>query len=82
VDDQDRTIRQLGNRPVLIIHGSADDVDYPRTSAELNLRAALAAGVPASLVYCPGGGHGKSVVTCPALWSSAANAFFGEAAGL
>ena len=79
--DPERTIGELGDRPVLLIHGTADDVDYPSTSAELNLRAALRAGVPASLVYCPGGAHGMSVDACPAVWSSAANAFFGEAAG-
>jgi len=80
--DPERTITRLGSRPVLLIHGTADDVDYPMTSAELNLRAALRAQVPASLVYCPGGRHGKSVEACPELWASSANAFFGEAAGL
>lgn len=79
--DPMRTITQLGSRTVLIIHGTADEVDYPATSAELNLHAALEAGVPASLVYCPNGPHGKSVDVCPDMWTSAANAFFGEAAG-
>jgi pimeloyl-ACP methyl ester carboxylesterase len=78
--DPVRMITRLGDRPVLIIHGTADDVDYPVTSAEVNLHAALEAGVPASLVYCPGGTHGRSVDACPRLWSSSANAFFAEAA--
>jgi len=78
--DPVKTITRLGDRPVLIIHGTADEVDYPATSAELNLHAALEAGVPASLVYCPGGTHGRSVDVCPRLWASSANAFFAEAA--
>jgi hypothetical protein len=67
---------------VVLIHGTADRVDYPATSALLNFRAATDAGVPAQLVYCQGGVHGQSVVHCPDLWSRAANAFFGGAAGL
>ena len=80
--DPERTIRELGDRPVLLVHGTADLVDYPATSAAINLRAALAAGVPAELVYCPGATHGQSVLKCPDLWTRTANAFFAGAAGL
>ncbi|HLX35591.1 MAG TPA: alpha/beta fold hydrolase [Candidatus Limnocylindrales bacterium] len=80
--DPVRTIGELGNRPVLLIHGTADRVDYPATSAELNFRAALAAGVPAELEYCQDGTHGSSVTACPDQWSRWANDFFGAAAGI
>jgi pimeloyl-ACP methyl ester carboxylesterase len=80
--DPERTISRLGDRPVLIVHGTADLVDYPVTSAAINLQTATGAGVPAQLVYCPGGVHGQSVIQCPDLWSRSANAFFGGAAGL
>jgi pimeloyl-ACP methyl ester carboxylesterase len=80
--DPERTIRLLGDRPVLIIHGTADRVDYPETSAELNLHAALDADVPAAVVYCRGGRHGQSVIQCPDTWSRWANDFFGVAAGI
>jgi pimeloyl-ACP methyl ester carboxylesterase len=77
--DPARTISRLGKRPVLIIHGTADRTDPPRQSAEVNLQAALAAGVPATLAYCDGGTHGKSVETCPEEWGRWARAFFEDA---
>jgi pimeloyl-ACP methyl ester carboxylesterase len=78
--DPDKTIRELGSRPVLLIHGTADRVDYPATSAETNFHAALDAGVPAELEYCQGGTHGNSVKACPDQWSRWANDFFAAAA--
>jgi pimeloyl-ACP methyl ester carboxylesterase len=77
--DPARTIGQLGHRPVLLIHGTADRVDAPASSAEVNLRVARAAGVPATLAYCQGGTHGKSVEMCPSEWRAWAKAFFEEA---
>jgi len=78
--DPEKTIRLLGTRPVLIIHSTGDLVDYPATSAELNFKAALDAGVPAEPEYCQRGKHGDSVITCPEQWSRWANDFFGAAA--
>jgi fermentation-respiration switch protein FrsA (DUF1100 family) len=77
--DPARTIGQIGSRPLLLIHGTADRTDPPAQSAEVNLRAAREAGVPATLAYCPGGTHGASVEMCPEEWTSWARAFFEEA---
>ena len=66
--DPQRMIARLGDRPVLLIHGTADILDVPGHSAELNLAAARAAGVPATLEYCEGGTHGKLVEACPSQW--------------
>ena len=73
--DPQRTIARLGNRPVLLIHGAADGLDTPQHSAELNLAAAQAAGVPVTLEYCQGGTHGKLVEKCPAEWQAWVDAF-------
>jgi uncharacterized protein len=79
--DPARMIGRLGNRPVLLIHGTADRTDPPRMSAEVNLRSALAAGVPARLAYCEGGAHGMSAETCASAWGRWARGFFEEASG-
>jgi pimeloyl-ACP methyl ester carboxylesterase len=73
--DPQRTIARLGNRPVLLIHGTADGLDTPLHSAELNLAAAQAARVPVTLEYCQGGTHGRLVEKCPAEWQAWVNAF-------
>jgi uncharacterized protein len=77
--DPARTIGRLGNRPVLLTHGTADQTDPPAMSAEVNLRTALAAGVPARLAYCEGAAHGKSAETCPSEWGGWARVFFEDA---
>jgi pimeloyl-ACP methyl ester carboxylesterase len=59
----------FGSRPVLFLQGTADQVDPPDEAADRNLRAALAAGVPAEVGYCPGARHGLVVRTCPELWA-------------
>lgn len=75
------TITRLGDRPVLLIHGTADAIDRPEQSADANLHAALAAGVPAELGYCLGGTHGGLVDNpdCAADWSRWANSFLEDA---
>jgi dienelactone hydrolase len=73
--DPQRMIAQLGDRPVLLLHGTADGLDTPQHAAEVNLAAAKAAGVPATLEYCPGGTHGALVGTCPAQWQAWLDAF-------
>jgi pimeloyl-ACP methyl ester carboxylesterase len=68
--DPQGTIAQLGDRPVLLIHGTDDVLDVPAHSADLNLAAAKAAGVPATLEYCEGGEHGQLVEGCPEEWQA------------
>lgn len=79
--DPVRTITRVGDRPVLLIHGSADLADRPSESAERNLHAALEAGVPVGLEICPGAGHGKVIDTCPEAWARWAVAFMDAARG-
>ena len=69
VVDPVRTIVQVGNRPVLLTHGTSDLVDRPAESADLNFHAALAASVPVALQYCRNGTHGAVIDTCPDAWA-------------
>jgi hypothetical protein len=73
--DPQRMIAKVGARPVLLIHGTADVLDVPAHSAELNVAAAKAAGVPATLQYCEGGKHGQLVEACPSQWQAWVNEF-------
>lgn len=79
--DPVRMITRLGDRPVLLIHGTADQVDPPAQSVEHNLRAAMEAGVPVELHYCPGAPHGKTIDTCPDAWAHWATSFLEGALG-
>jgi uncharacterized protein len=74
--DPIRYIGKLGERPVLLTAGAADQVDPPADATERNLRAALEAGVPVQVAYCQGARHGKVIVTCAKDWSSWATSFF------
>jgi pimeloyl-ACP methyl ester carboxylesterase len=78
--DPVRTIARMGDRPVLLIHGTGDLVDRPSESAEVNLHAALVAGVPVELHYCPGATHGRVIDTCPDEWARWAVSFMTAAA--
>jgi len=69
----------LGDRPVLLIHGTDDPIDVPAESAERNVAAARAAGVPIELRYCEGGAHGNLVDHCPDEWGQWATDFFERA---
>jgi pimeloyl-ACP methyl ester carboxylesterase len=80
--DPQRTVARLGTRPVLLIHGTADGLDTPPHSAELNLAAAQAAGVPVTLRYCEGGTHGKLVEACPGEWQAWVDEFLAGIEGL
>lgn len=73
--DPIRTIVKVGDRPVLLIHGTDDALDRPAESADLNFHAALAAGVPVELEYCPGATHGAVIDHCPADWARWATSF-------
>jgi alpha/beta hydrolase fold len=73
--DPARMIARLSDRPVLLIHGTADVLDRPERSAEVNLAAARTAGVPVELHYCLGGTHGQVIDRCPAEWAAWATGF-------
>jgi pimeloyl-ACP methyl ester carboxylesterase len=62
--DPIESIALLGDRPLLILHGSADETDRPADSAELNLAAAREHGVAATHHYCEGAGHAAVASTC------------------
>jgi hypothetical protein len=73
--DPVNVIGRLGDRPVLLIHGTGDTDDTVDHAAEPNLAAANAAGVPVSLQLCQGGRHGQLVDTCPDAWRAWVDAF-------
>jgi pimeloyl-ACP methyl ester carboxylesterase len=73
--DPIRLIGRLDDRPVLFIQGTADQVDPPAEASDRNFQAALAAGVPVELAYCPGARHGLTVKTCPSQWASWVTSF-------
>ena len=68
--DPVRTIAALGDRPVLLIHGTNDILDTVDHAAKPNYASAQAAGVPVTIQYCEGGTHGKLVDKCPAQWQA------------
>lgn len=67
--DPVRTITQVGDRPVLLTHGSLDDIDRPAEALERNLKAAIDAGVDVELHLCVTAGHGAVVDVCTADWA-------------
>jgi len=78
--DPVKTITQMGDRPVMLIHGRMDGLDRPEHSADLNYAAAKAAGVPVELRYCATGTHGKVIDptapgACSADWAAWARGF-------
>ena len=78
--DPVRTITEVGDRPVLLLHSTTDKIDPPAQSAELNQHAALDAGVPVELQYCQGlttgnGSHGHVIERCPDDWARWSNSF-------
>ena len=77
--DPVRIIGAVGNRPVLLIHGTADLVDPPAESADLTFHAALSAGVNVELQYCQGAPHGQVIDRCPSEWARRALSFLDRA---
>ena len=80
--DPANLIPHLGQRRLLLTHGSADRDDLPAESAEVNRAAAEAAGVTVTLKYCEGADHGKVVDVCPDAFGQWATAFFNSAFGV
>ena len=77
--DPVRTIVRVGWRPVLLTHGTEDAIDRPEESVDVNLAAALAAGVDVRVERCDGAGHGKVVTTCGDAWADWVGDFLSEA---
>jgi pimeloyl-ACP methyl ester carboxylesterase len=63
-------IGRLRDRPVLLIHGSADAYDIPAESLVPNVSAAVAAGVEVDVRVCHGVGHDDVIDGCPAAWTA------------
>jgi pimeloyl-ACP methyl ester carboxylesterase len=53
----------IGSRPLLITHGTADDQDLPPRTEQF-VRDAKAAGISVELHWCEGAGHGQVVDVC------------------
>ena len=81
VADPVRTITQLGDRPVLLLHGAADCLDRPAHSADRTYAAAQAADVPVELHYCKGATHGEVIDKCKVAWAGWVDAFLGRLVG-
>jgi pimeloyl-ACP methyl ester carboxylesterase len=54
--DAEDEISQVGPRPMLLLHGTADTEDLPERTQSF-YDEALAAGIPAELHWCEGSGH-------------------------
>jgi fermentation-respiration switch protein FrsA (DUF1100 family) len=78
--DPVRPLRSWDRRPILFTHGSADIVDRPGDSLELNLAAADAAGIPHEVHVCEGAGHGQVATICAEAWASWVQAFMRQPA--
>ncbi|HEX5590781.1 MAG TPA: alpha/beta fold hydrolase [Candidatus Limnocylindrales bacterium] len=63
-------IADLGDRPLLVVHGTADRHDVPSKSADVNVAEAESSGVDVELRMCEGGEHGKLVEACPDDWAA------------
>jgi pimeloyl-ACP methyl ester carboxylesterase len=71
-------IPRLGDRPLLLVHGGRDAYDPPLDSAVVNLRAAIAAGVPVEFRLCQRAGHDAVIDECPDEWARWVTTFLQE----
>lgn len=71
-------IPDLGQRPVLLTHGTADDENLPERT-EAYAADLAAAGVPVELQWCEGAGHGLVDDTCPDEYATWVRDFFTRA---
>jgi pimeloyl-ACP methyl ester carboxylesterase len=75
--------RQLGSwdgRVIMFTHGSADVVDRPGDSLEVNLAVADATGITYEVNVCQGAGHGQVVTVCRDQWASWVREFMAQPA--
>lgn len=76
---------QIGDRPVLLIHGTADNEDLAARTEAFE-RQLAAAGVPCAIQWCDGSGHnapaGMPVDVCQTAFHEWVVGFFDEAFGL
>lgn len=79
-DDPVAAIDDLGDRPVLVIHGSRDR-DAPPASAEELRAAAERAGVDVTVHICADADHGKIDEACPADYGIWLNEFLERVLG-
>jgi X-Pro dipeptidyl-peptidase-like protein len=77
--DPVRTIRLLGERPVLLIYSTSDVLATPAQAAEPIFHAGLQAGVPVELHYVSGPEHGKIVDARAEDWTRWALSFLDAA---
>jgi dipeptidyl aminopeptidase/acylaminoacyl peptidase len=63
-------VAALGDRSLLVIHGTADIHDIPAESAEVMVTKAEASNVDVELQMCEGGAHGQLVEACPGEWGT------------
>jgi pimeloyl-ACP methyl ester carboxylesterase len=77
--DPVRYVAALGDRPLLVIHGTADRNDVPAASADVIVAKAQGSGVDVELHMCQGGAHGELVEACPDEWAAWAVEFLDRA---
>jgi fermentation-respiration switch protein FrsA (DUF1100 family) len=75
---------RVGQRPILLTHGTADTQDLPARTQALYDQA-IAAGIPAELHWCPGSGHtapaGMPAEVCRDAFAGWVRDFFTRALG-
>jgi pimeloyl-ACP methyl ester carboxylesterase len=75
-------IPRIGDRPVLLTHGTADNEDLPARTLEFH-QSLLGNGVPATIEWCPDSGHnadaGMPAEVCQSEFAQWTNAFFTSA---
>jgi pimeloyl-ACP methyl ester carboxylesterase len=69
------SLRKWDGRPIMFTHGSADVVDRPSDSLELNVAEAEYSGLQYEVQVCQGAGHGKVIVVCADRWAAWAQGF-------
>jgi pimeloyl-ACP methyl ester carboxylesterase len=72
-------LADVGSRPLLITHGTADDEDLPERTEEL-IAAAEAASIALEVHWCEGAGHGLVIDVCTADYATWVRDFFTVAA--
>jgi len=68
-------LADIGARPLLLTHGTADDEDLPARTEQFAADA-RAAGISLELRWCDGAGHGKVVEVCADDYATWVHEFF------